>query len=193
MRENGLSNDFNILTADRIISMQSSYLISERGFHFPVENLKKMKINRLTSLDYFCIQSFASGCNSHIFTATNAKTGNNVAIKMIKKLKEDTYIAEQEIIFEANLLATLKHPNIIDIKGVGLIPRPFIELEYLQGGTLQELLQSTSKATNTNMLPLRSALSIARDFASALRYLHYEVHRDATIIHRGDTSFFHRL
>jgi serine/threonine protein kinase len=165
--------------------------VSERGFHFTVDKLKMKKRNfstLLTTLDYEYIQSFASG-NSLIFTAI--KNGKRIAMKMMKKSKEeDTYIAEQKIVFEATLLAALKHPNIIDIKGIGWIPRPFIEVEYLQGGTLQELLQRTIKRSypNKNLLSLTAALSIARDLASALRYLHYEVHRDATIIHRGDTS-----
>jgi len=200
IQESTVCYDCEILTSNTpiVLPISSSYFISERGFHFPVVNLKTTKRDfstLLTSFDYDGIQFLTSGCHSHIFTAN--KNGKNIAIKMLKKKIDDRDVAEQELHFEANLLVALNHPNIIDIKGVGWIPRPFIEVEYLQGGTLKELLQSASKArsmSNTNALSLRSALLIARDLASALRYLHYEVHTDATIIHRGNTSIsFHSL
>lgn len=90
---------------------------------------------------------------------------------------------------EMQILTKSNHPNIIGIKGAGEIPRKFIVVDYLEGGTLDQLLkqqppQNPAFPQKLSGLPVACALSIARDLASALKYLHDDMHPNATVIHR---------
>eukprot|EP01036_Dinobryon_divergens_P027845 gene27845-36686_t len=87
--------------------------------------------------------------------------------------------ALSEIINEMQLLTKLQHPNIIAIKGARISGVPFVVLEQLGGGTLSELIE-IRKST----LPLRTALNIAHQLVSALKYLHEDLSPYAMIVHR---------
>mmetsp|Transcript_13423 Transcript_13423/g.20259 ORF Transcript_13423/g.20259 Transcript_13423/m.20259 type:complete len:186 (+) Transcript_13423:241-798(+) len=112
-----------------------------------------------------------------------------VVIKMLKQKIFHRSIAEQEMSLEMHVLIKANHPNIIGIKGAGETPRKFIVVDYLEGGTLDQLLKKNQPQNPThphkkNGLPMASVLSIARDLASALKYLHDDMHPNATVIHR---------
>jgi serine/threonine protein kinase len=119
------------------------------------------------------------GSNSIVYRACR---GNNiVAVKMLKQKIIHRKVAEQEMQLEFLLLSRVNHPNIIGMHAAGKAPRKFIEVDYLAGGTLDEKLRNRSPE---NKLNYRLALSIAKDLASALKYLHDDFHSEVTIIHR---------
>jgi serine/threonine protein kinase len=76
---------------------------------------------------------------------------------------------------EAEMMARLKHPNIINIYDYGEQDGlPYIVMEYLTGETLSSILKSRGH------LSLDESLPLLRDLASALDYAHAQgiVHRD---------------
>jgi len=116
---------------------------------------------------------------------------------MLKNKVQNPRMALQEINLERDLLARLSHPNIIKIIGAGKDPQNFIALEYLSGGTLEQLLHSQSDPRamsifhfssifhkKKNILPMDRCLKMASDIASALKYLHEDYFEGAAIIHR---------
>ena len=75
--------------------------------------------------------------------------------------------------------------------GAGRLPRRFVVLEYLGGGSLNTILsQNATKPGFAQRLFRRptftysNLLSKARDIAEALNFLHQRCHNGATIIHR---------
>ena len=116
--------------------------------------------------------------------AAKARFCPMVAIKKVKNCIDMEGAAVSEIINEMQLLTKLQHPNIIAIKGARISGVPFVVLEQLGGGTLSELIE-IRKST----LPLRTALNIAHQLVSALKYLHEDLSPYAMIIHRGRSSF----
>eukprot|EP01036_Dinobryon_divergens_P033698 gene33698-43555_t len=90
-----------------------------------------------------------------------------------------TGAAVSEIVNEIQLLTKLRHPNIIGIKGARISGVPFVVLELLGGGTLSELIEFQKRT-----LPLQTALDIAHQLISALKYLHEDLNPYAMIIHR---------
>ena len=165
--------------------------VSENSsFSFPITTLPQLTFvpTKLTTKDFKRVEYLVNGSNSSIFMAYHGN--EKVAVKMIKENPTNLKIAEQELVFEAGILARLKHPNIISISGVGEKSRKFIVLEYLEGGTLAQLLKgqkpgNTAAKTTAPILPVSSIINIAFSLASALKYLHVDVFPNATIIHRG--------
>eukprot|EP00597_Dinobryon_sp_UTEXLB2267_P017141 CAMPEP_0201112506 /NCGR_PEP_ID=MMETSP0812-20130820/77296_1 /ASSEMBLY_ACC=CAM_ASM_000668 /TAXON_ID=98059 /ORGANISM="Dinobryon sp., Strain UTEXLB2267" /LENGTH=588 /DNA_ID=CAMNT_0047375877 /DNA_START=674 /DNA_END=2440 /DNA_ORIENTATION=+ len=166
------------------------------SFSFPVSKFLVVNSfsNELTQGDFQSIQNFAEGSNSDIFLATY--NSNQVIVKMLKKRLCKSRVALQELHLEHGMLARLSHPNVVKILGAGDTPQKFIVLEYLGGGTLQQLLHPPSDRKSTailnfplifkkrTVLPLDRCLVMARDIATALKYLHEDCCEGATIIHR---------
>jgi serine/threonine-protein kinase len=68
---------------------------------------------------------------------------------------------------EAQAVAKLNHPNIINVYDVGEMDgSPYIVMEYVDGITLKELIQEW------NNLPASEALGIVKQIGSALSYAH---------------------
>ena len=89
------------------------------------------------------------------------------------------------------MLSRISHPNVIKLMGAGRLPRRFVVLEYLGGGSLNTILsQNATKPGFAQRLFRRptftysNLLSKARDIAEALNFLHQRCHNGATIIHR---------
>ena len=90
------------------------------------------------------------------------------------------------------MLARISHKNVIKVLGAGRIPRRFIVLEYLGGGSLNSLLADhqakpglAQKLFRKPSFTYATLLARAKDMAEALDYLHFKCHPGATIIHRG--------
>jgi serine/threonine protein kinase len=86
---------------------------------------------------------------------------------------------------EAEILASLDHPNIVRVHGLELDEQlPYLEMDYLPGTPVSELLAE-------GPLPIAHALDITRQLLAALVYLHGRnvAHRDVRpnnlLIHEG--------
>ena len=117
-------------------------------------------------------------------------------IKFIAKV-DDKELPLREFEMEQAMLSRLSHQNIIKLLGAGHLPRKFMVLEFLSGGTLNEmLLKNTTQNGLAAMLfhkptfPYLKLLQLARSLATALEYLHTKAHIGACMIHRGDNISF---
>ena len=85
---------------------------------------------------------------------------------------------------EEELLVKARHPNVIRAYAAGLRPKRFLVVDdYLQGGTLDYIIRQHIRG-----LPFKMALSIAKELALGLKYLHQDMHPSATVIVRGNFS-----
>lgn len=174
--------------------------VVESSFAFPIKNLaqKSFVPTKLTTTDFKSVEFLKHGSNCYVYTAVLKE--QRVVVKMLKEKVKNQRLAEQELVYEAGILARLQHPNIIGIYGVGEKVRKFIVLEYLEGGTLSQVLKSTKLSegdANSNealtILPLNTILTYAHSIASALKYLHEDIDPKVTIIHRGNNNKFHKM
>ena len=132
----------------------------------------------LSILFFSNVQYLYSSKNFQIYRT--AKGDKQILLKVAQEI--------DHVRMEANILASLNHSNIISFIGAGEQPYPYIELEYMGGGTLAQLLFLKSKYQSErqiNELSMKAALFIARNLVSALKYLHDE-QGTLRIIHRGD-------
>ncbi len=122
---------------------------------------------------YKLLQLLGSGAFAEIYLGEHLQLGNQVAIKIPRSAS----LSSNELrrfSREARILASLNHPNIIQILEFNTDgSTPFIIMEYAPYGTVNNLHR---KGT---MLPLTTVISYVKQIASALQYIH-----DKDIIHR---------
>jgi serine/threonine-protein kinase len=105
-----------------------------------------------------------------VYRATDTKLGRDVALKILP----DSFAADSDRLArftrEAQVLASLNHPNIAAIYGV---EERALVLELVEGPTLSERIAH-------GPIPVEEALPIARQIAEALEYAHERgiIHRD---------------
>ena len=116
-----------------------------------------------------------------VYRARDTRLKREVAIKVLP----DAFARDPERLArfqrEAELLATLNHPNIAAVYGFEETPSTSgIVLELVDGATLAERIESDALRANGSGLPLDEALGIAVQIADALEAAHGKgiVHRD---------------
>src|SRR5439155_388775 len=110
------------------------------------------------------------GGMSEVWRAEDLELGRHVAIKLLAP-DADTARFERE----ARAVASLAQPNLMQLFDYGEADgRPYMVLEYVPGGTLEERLR------NRSPLPNDEALAIAAGIAAGLAQAHARgiVHRD---------------
>jgi eukaryotic-like serine/threonine-protein kinase len=109
-----------------------------------------------------------------VYQARHIALNRPVALKMIRA---GAYAGERErarFQAEAEVVARLRHPNIVQVYEVGAHDgRPFLALEFVEGGSLASRLKSTPQ-------PPRQAAQLVETLARAVDYAHQQgvVHRD---------------
>ncbi len=100
-----------------------------------------------------------------------------VAVKMVRSNTEEDYaITQESVLQEAKLFWTLKHDNIVSIKGVCLKPPKFcLVMEYASGGSLNRILSGRK-------IPPDVLVDWAIQIAMGMNYLHNEA--PISVIHR---------
>src|SRR3954449_12702181 len=119
---------------------------------------------------YRLVELLGRGGMSEVWSAQDQELGRRVAIKLLAP-NADTLRFERE----ARAFASLGHPNVTQLYDYGEENgRPYMVLEYLPGGTLEERLKSRKP------LPDDDASAIATDVAAGLAHAHRRgvVHRD---------------
>lgn len=126
---------------------------------------------------YKLLYRIAGGTFGRVFRAENPRTGESVAVKVLRnRWSED---AQKITLFEreGKIGLTLRHPNIVSILAVNRDPvtgKYYIVMEFVEGGNLREILNIRKK------LAAAEALRILEEAASGLAYAHSRgmTHRD---------------
>jgi tRNA A-37 threonylcarbamoyl transferase component Bud32 len=109
-----------------------------------------------------------------VYEAYDTQLKRRVALKMIKAGDLASPQDVERFRAEAESVARLQHPNIVQIFAVGEQDgRPYLALEYIDGGSLESLLKSKP-------LPPTEAAQLVETLARAVHYAHGcgIIHRD---------------
>ncbi|MBI2895279.1 MAG: serine/threonine protein kinase [Deltaproteobacteria bacterium] len=124
---------------------------------------------------YRVIQTLGAGSMSEVFEAVDERTGERVAVKVLRPSRVTNPGAVERLRREARAAASVSHPNIIRILDVGELGPdvPYIAIELLHGQTLAERLVQ-------GRLAVGAALRIGRSVLAALGAAHAAnvTHRD---------------
>ncbi|WP_086929377.1 serine/threonine protein kinase [Agarilytica rhodophyticola] len=120
-----------------------------------------------------------------VYLAIQESLNRRVAIKVLSDFSDPS--AKDRFFSEAHTIAALSHPRIVTIYDVSHLEdgRPFISMEYLVGGDLNQL--------KIEKVDERYALNLIRQVAEGLSIVHQNdiIHRDikpANILFREDGS-----
>jgi serine/threonine protein kinase len=117
----------------------------------------------------------AVGSMGEVYLARHQTLGVARAIKVIRADLRERAQSLARFTREAQVLARLQHNSIVQIVEFGSLPKgwPFLAMEYVDGPSLDELVQA-------GPLPLSASLLILEQLALALHYAHSNnvIHRD---------------
>ncbi|PXF43448.1 putative myosin light chain kinase [Gracilariopsis chorda] len=112
---------------------------------------------------------------SHVYQACDRSTGDKFAVKVINKDKNDIEKSKKFVRREVKVLSVTDHPNLV--RAVDFFSskgKPHIVMEYVEGGSLRELIRKKKRLSEEEARP------IVRGLLQAVAYLHSVniVHRD---------------
>jgi predicted Ser/Thr protein kinase len=120
------------------------------------------------------IEFLARGGMGSVYKAKHLALGRYVAIKMIPSgARDQTFI--RRLLVEAQTVAKLEHPNIVQVYDVGYEKGFFfMVMQFLQGITLEKRLADEGRP------PLPEVLDLVRDIGRGLEAAHAQgvIHRD---------------
>jgi serine/threonine-protein kinase len=130
---------------------------------------------------YDIVALLGAGAMGEVYRARDAKLNRDVALKVLPErfAIDPDHLAR--FTREAQLLATLTHPNIAAIYGFEESTRVrALVLELVDGPTLAEHIARRAGSAGAAGLPLHEAFAIARQVANALEAAHEKgiIHRD---------------
>jgi serine/threonine-protein kinase len=127
--------------------------------------------------NYELVSLLGEGGMGMVYLARHSYMGRRAAVKILRpELLHDRSLVDR-FMEEARATNAIKHPGIIDIIDVGMLPEtqtPYLMMELLEGQPLAKRLQGNRK------LPAEEAIEIACQTASALAAAHacQIIHRD---------------
>ncbi|CAN5680729.1 hypothetical protein BH10CYA1_BH10CYA1_64820 [soil metagenome] len=125
---------------------------------------------------YTVLSKLGEGANVIAYKIFDQDLRKNFVIKVLRPELSDDAMARKRFDMEADASASLTHANIVSVYGRGVTPSqtPYLLMDYVDGRTLEALLQK-GEALNT-----QKALSIFTQIAEGLVHMHMKgiVHRD---------------
>ena len=117
---------------------------------------------------YTNIEFIGKGGFARVFKAKRKRDSRVVAVKIPISLDETT---GKSFMKEIKAWEELKHPNIVELYDMNIMPTPYFEMEYVEGGGLERVKKP---------LDIDNVISIILNIAEALRYAHGRgvIHRD---------------
>ena len=122
---------------------------------------------RELEIKYTEIEYVGRGGIAWVFSARRKTDGQKVAVKIPISFDEMT---GRSFLNEIKAWETLRHPNIVEVTAVNILPVPYVEMEFVPGS-----LEAIPKP-----VPVWKAVHIVKGIADALSYAHTHgfIHRD---------------
>ncbi len=124
--------------------------------------------------DYDILTEVGRGGMGVVYKARHRGLHRLAAVKMVLAGKFASPTQELRFRLEAELAARVQHPNIVQVYEIGSCEgRPFLALEWIEGGSLAELLDGKP-------WPTHEAAALVETLARAIDVAHGEgvIHRD---------------
>ncbi|HEX7509785.1 MAG TPA: serine/threonine-protein kinase, partial [Chitinivibrionales bacterium] len=145
-------------SADRHVIRPDAQQVNPYQIHMPAVD-ERVGPNRI-------VQLIGEGGMANVFKVWHEGLEVTRALKILKNASDKEL--RERFFTEAKILADINHPNIVEIHNIGYWDQrvPFLEMEYVDGHSIRELL------TRHGKLPPAVALTIAYFVCQSLYYAH---------------------
>ncbi|MFH1226917.1 MAG: tetratricopeptide repeat protein [Planctomycetota bacterium] len=127
-----------------------------------------------SAFDKYTIEKkLGQGGMGEVYLALDQTLGRRIALKVITSSDQESV---ERFIREAQAVAKLKHPHIVQVHEVGqIIKTHYFTMDYIEGKSLESLIKD-----KTNPLAPKRIAGIIRQISDALHYAHSQgiIHRD---------------
>ncbi len=130
---------------------------------------------------YSLLRKLGEGGMGVVYSAYDEELDRRVAIKLLRVTSGSDSSAASRMLREAQLMAKLSHPNVVQVYDVGVVSRRvFLAMEFVQGVTLREWLHGTPTVPRPVPRPWPEVLAIYIQAGEGLAAAHAAglVHRD---------------
>lgn len=132
-------------------------------------------------IDQYRVQKYlAQGGMAEVYLATDVNLERPIVLKILLANLANDPILTARFRREAEIIAKLTHPNIIQIYSFGFAStgQPYLAMQFIEGGSLHDYLSQLT--TTGQKFPARQALLLARQITDALQTAHRVgvIHRD---------------
>lgn len=134
-----------------------------------------LEIGAMLGGRYEILKRIGSGGMADVYMSKDHKLNRNVAVKVLKSeyVEDEKFLKKFQV--EAQAIANLAHPNIVNIYDVGAEDGVnYIVMELADGMTLKECIKRLGH------IPPKEAVDISIQIASAISHAHkhHTIHRD---------------
>jgi len=138
--------------------------------------LKEYQVKTALSQKYDIIEVIGRGGMATVYKAIQRNLNRTVALKVV----HPNLVHDSEFLSrfhrEAQMAASLNHPNIVMIYDVGAINDVhFISMEYLEGEDLQTLIRRSGKLAVDDTIHIIAPIAEALDYAHQMGLVHRDV------------------
>lgn len=132
---------------------------------------------------YTLLEKIGSGGMATVFRARDENLDRDVAVKILHKHLADEEGFYGRFVQEARAIASLNHPNIVQVYDFNRVehegqPLTYMVMRYVADQTLENILKHHQ--ANKQMIPIERVKHIMLDLCAALEYAHSKgmIHRD---------------
>ena len=147
----------------------------KREYALYVDPSSSPHVGKVINGRYRLISSLGRGSLGEVYLADDIRQRRQVAIKVF----DDIQIGQEEFKSQfrerAQIVASLKHPNLISIIDSGDGEIPFIVTEYLGGGTLRSMLEKNSSLTPSQAVVVGIEISKVLDYGHKRGIIRYDL------------------
>jgi serine/threonine-protein kinase len=132
------------------------------------------------------------GRNGHlIYRARQSATGQLVRLNVVHSRGEFGEMVADGLRQQAQVLATLNHPNIVRLVEVGEAQGYgfFSTLEYVEGGNLAEMVHRPKLPHESEVVRIANLVAAALDYAHGRNIVHGNVHPKHILLYRTGHVF----
>jgi eukaryotic-like serine/threonine-protein kinase len=134
---------------------------------------------------YELVERLGHGGMGEVWKARDTQLRRNVAIKFLHANLQDDPDFVTHFMHEAQLVASLQHPNIVQIhdfqltgtRGSGITA--YMVMDYVEGGTLADYIRGTSRKSlfppAADIVYLFTSISLALDYAHSKGMVHRDI------------------
>jgi serine/threonine protein kinase len=136
---------------------------------------------------YQVMDYIGGGGMGQVYRARNSRDGREVALKILSQSSNRADEMIKRFQREGNVIAQLRHPNIIDVYEMGFAEgQYYIAMRLIRGETLEARVQRVGRLAPETVLHIVRQLADALDYAHARAIIHRDIKPANIMLDRND-------